>query len=76
MDDFTGHSLLTTLYMAVYTYRHRGCAYTWSVLVGLALLNILNIISEFIEIEYYSTYALLCFATVTILILITKLKRI
>jgi hypothetical protein len=76
MGEISGHSLMTTFYMAVYTYLHRACAYTWAVLISLALLNILNLITEFIELEYYSTYALLCYATVTMLVLITKLKRI
>lgn len=55
--EIFGHSILTVLYMAYFSYRFKVCLYTWASVVALMLLNILNIIYFFLTLEYYIIYA-------------------
>ena len=55
--EMFGHSITLIAYMTYFSYRFKVCAYTWASLATLFLLNILNIIYFFVDLNYYSIYA-------------------
>jgi hypothetical protein len=57
IGELFSHSLTFTLVMAFYSYVHKHCLYTWVCIIGLGLLNLLNIIYFFVNFEYYNWYA-------------------
>lgn len=57
VQEIASHSITFTLVMAFYAYLHRYCLYSWVCIVGLGLLNLVNIAHYFLNFEYYRFYA-------------------
>lgn len=55
--EIASHSISFTLVMAFYAYLHRYCLYSWVCIIGLGLLNLLNIVYYFTNFSYYNWYA-------------------
>lgn len=57
VGELFSHSLTFTIVLSFYAYLHRYCLYSWVCIIGLGLLNILNILYFFVSFNYYSWYA-------------------
>lgn len=57
IQEIASHSLTFTLVLSFYAYLHRYCLYSWVCIIGLGLLNILNITYFFVTFNYYHWYA-------------------
>ena len=51
-----GTSLFAVLFMAFHAYLHRYCLYSWIAIIGLGLLNIVNIAYYFFDFPYKQIY--------------------
>ena len=51
-----GTSLFAVVFMAFHAYLHRYCLYSWIAIVGLGLLNIVNIFYYFFTFPYKEIY--------------------
>jgi hypothetical protein len=51
-----GTSLFAVLFMAFHAYLHRYCLYSWIAIIGLGLLNIVNLAYYFFDFSYKSVY--------------------
>src|SRR5690606_37028009 len=58
-SELFGHSIILLAYISYFSYRFKVCAYTWSSITALSLLNILNIIFFFLPLDYYKLYAVI-----------------
>lgn len=56
--EFSAFSIPTVLFMAFYAYLHRYCLYSWVCIIGLGLLNVLNIAYFFFNFNYHTIYAM------------------
>lgn len=56
-SEMGGHSILTIIYIAYFSYRFKVCLYTWASISALLCLNILNLIYFFLPLDYYKLYA-------------------
>jgi len=56
IGEITSHSLAFVLFMAYYAYVHRFCLYSWIAIIGIGLLNLLNIVYFFLPLEYIQVY--------------------
>ena len=57
IGELFSHSLTFTIIMAFYAYLHKYCLYSWICIIGLGLLNLLNITYYFFNFTYYNWYA-------------------
>jgi hypothetical protein len=57
VPQISGHGILTVIFMLFYAHTHRFCLYSWVCIVGLGLLNVLNILYFFSNFEYYQIYS-------------------
>lgn len=57
LNQITGHTLLGLAFMYFYAHIHRFCAFSKIAIVGMALLNIYNIIYGVFNLENYYIYA-------------------
>lgn len=57
VTEIASHSLLNVAFMAFYAYVHRYCLYSWVCIVGLGMLNVLNITNYFFNFGYVQLYA-------------------
>ncbi len=77
-----GSSLIVPIYMGFYAYLHRYCLYSWICIIGLGLLNVLNLSYYFFIFDYYHIYAgiilttTLTLATIKWIQLYSKLQQI
>lgn len=55
--EIFSHSLATLFFMVYYAIKHKYCLYSWFCIIGLALVNLLNILHFFINFEYIQIYA-------------------
>jgi hypothetical protein len=51
-----GTSLFAVLFMAFHAYVHRYCLYSWIAIIGLGLLNVVNIFYYFFDFPYKQIY--------------------
>ena len=56
VSELASHSILTVFFMGFYAYIHRYCAYSLVCIIGLALINVLNIIHYVFDFAYYQWY--------------------
>ena len=73
--EFFSHSLSFCFFMAFYAYVHRYCYYSWACIIGLALLNLVNIFYYFIPIDYFRLYIGVILITTFVFAIILKLKK-
>ena len=73
--EFFSHSLSFCFFMAFYAYVHRYCYYSWACIIGLALLNLVNIFYYFIPIDYFRLYIGVILITTFVFAIILKLKN-
>lgn len=55
--ELSSHSLITVGFMAFYAYLHRFCLYSWICIIGIGLINILNLVHYFVDFRYIESYA-------------------
>lgn len=68
--EMFGHSISLLVYIIYFSYRFKVCKYTWTAIICLVLLNLLNLLYYFLPLDYYELYAgILAFYGITILIL-------
>jgi hypothetical protein len=56
ITEIASHSLLLVGFMAFYAYVHKYCLYSWICIGGLALINLLNIVHYFLDLQYIHIY--------------------
>lgn len=57
ITEITSHSLAFVAFMAFYAHVHKYCLYSWVCIIGLGLVNILNLIHYFAIFDYIIFYA-------------------
>lgn len=56
-SELTGHSIAFVLFMGFYAIIFRYCLYSWACIVGLGLINVLNLTHYFFNFVYIEIYA-------------------
>lgn len=57
LSEISGFSIPVIAFMAFYAYVHRYCPYSWVCIIGLGLLNVLNLAHYFCNFDYIQWYA-------------------
>jgi hypothetical protein len=63
IGEIFSHSLAFVAFMAFYAYLHRFCLYSWVCIIGLGLINILNLFHYFVNLNYIEVYSAIILIT-------------
>ena len=75
LNQISGHTLFTCFFMWFYARVHRFCLYSKVSIIGLAGLNLFNILYDVFNLTSYTIYAEIIIGTSLVLALIFLIKN-